>query len=107
MAGKAATEQGTLLEDRLLEDYAGQIMRDPVVAVVELVANAWDAYATKVDIAWPDDRAPFRIEDNGIGMTETEVDVRWRTFAYDRLKSQGGETVQPPADSASNKPRRV
>lgn len=54
MARKAAStvpEQGTLFEDRFLEDYAGQIMRDPVVAPVELVANAWDAYARKVDIA--------------------------------------------------------
>lgn len=100
-------EQGTLFEDRFLEDYAGQIMRDPVVALVELVANAWDAYATKVDIAWPDDKTPFRIEDNGVGMTGAEVDVRWRTFAYDRIKSQGGETVQPPPDLAYKKPRRV
>ncbi|MDH4982190.1 ATP-binding protein [Hyphomicrobium sp. D-2] len=109
MARKAASPpgQGTLFEDRFLEDYAGQIMRDPVVALVELVANAWDAYATKVDVTWPDDATPFRIEDNGIGMTEAEVDVRWRTFAYDRIKSQGGETVQPPPDLASRKTRRV
>lgn len=110
MARKTAStvpEQGTLFEDRFLEDYAGQIMRDPVVALVELVANAWDAYATRVDIAWPGDTTPFRIEDNGVGMTEAEVDVRWRTFAYDRIKSQGGETVQPPPGSASKKPRRV
>ena len=110
MARKAASSestQGTLFEDRFLEDYAGQIMREPVVALVELVANSWDAYATRVDVFWPDDRTPFRIEDNGLGMTEAEVDVRWRTFAYDRIKSQGGETVQPPQDLASRKPRRV
>lgn len=60
-----APEQGTLFEDRFLEDYAGQIMREPVVVLVEPVANAWDAYATKVDITWPDEKMPFRIEDNG------------------------------------------
>ena len=42
--------QGTLFEFRFLDDYAGQIIRDPAVALVELVANAWDAYATSVHI---------------------------------------------------------
>jgi hypothetical protein len=105
--GSTTPEQGSLFDDRFLEDYAGQIMRDPIVALVELVANAWDAYATEVDITWPDDRNPFRIADNGIGMTAEQVDVRWRTFAYDRIKSQGGETVLPPPGSPGKKPRRV
>ena len=82
-------------------------MRDPVVALVELVANAWDAYATSVDIIWPDERTCFRIEDNGIGMTPEEIDLRWRTMAYDRIKSQGGDFVQPPSDSQCKRPRKV
>ena len=99
--------QGTLFEDRFLDDYAGQIMRDPIVALVELVANSWDAYATRVEIAWPDEKTLFRISDNGIGMTAEEVDRRWRTFSYDRIKNQGGEMAQPPTDSGCTKPRRV
>lgn len=91
--------QGTLFEERFLGRYAGSIMSDPTVAIVELVANAWDAYATKVDIQWPDrDTAtPFRIEDNGIGMTPAEFEVRWRTLDYDRMLHQG-QLVQPPPD---------
>ncbi len=99
--------QGTLFELRFLDDYAGQIIRDPAVALLELVANAWDAYATSVAITWPDGETLFAIEDNGIGMTASEVDKRWRTFSYDRLRSQGGEYVDPPSDSKSGKRRRV
>lgn len=100
MAVNATTRgggQGTLFEERFLGRYAGSIMSDPTTAIVELVANAWDAYATKVDIEWPDRDAatPFRIEDNGIGMTPTEFEVRWRTLDYDRILHQG-LMVQPP-----------
>lgn len=35
---------GVLFEDRFLERYAGAITTDPVVAIVELVANTWDAW---------------------------------------------------------------
>jgi hypothetical protein len=57
--------QGTLFEERFFGRYAGAIMADPTVALVELVANAWDAYATRVNIQWPNDhtRTPFRITD--------------------------------------------
>jgi hypothetical protein len=41
----------TQYEDRFIEEYAGKsIYGDPIVAVVELIANAWDAGATRVDI---------------------------------------------------------
>ena len=33
------------------DKYAGPIISDPALAIVELVANAWDAYATKVDMS--------------------------------------------------------
>ncbi len=100
MALKATAQgggQGPLFEERFLGRYAGSIMSDPTIALVELVANAWDAYATTVDIQWPDrDTAtPFRIEDNGIGMTPAEFEVRWRTLDYDRVLHQG-LLVQPP-----------
>lgn len=55
----------TLFDDRFLDKHAGAIISDLAVALVELVANAWDAYATRVEIQWPDgtrDR-PFSIRD--------------------------------------------
>jgi hypothetical protein len=36
--------------DGFLEDHAGHIIRDPQVALIELIANAYDAGATRVDI---------------------------------------------------------
>ncbi|ATI28177.1 MULTISPECIES: ATP-binding protein [Ralstonia solanacearum species complex] len=93
-------EQRTLLYDeRFLESYAGAIITDPATAIVELVANCWDAYATEVKITWPDVQLEkqFKIADNGHGMTREEFQYIWRTIAYNRLSS-GGNTTAPPAD---------
>ncbi|MDB5763231.1 MAG: ATP-binding protein [Herminiimonas sp.] len=93
-------EQRTLLYDeRFLESYAGAIITDPATAIVELVANCWDAYATEVKIVWPDVELErqFKISDNGHGMTREEFQHIWRTIAYNRLSS-GGNTTAPPAD---------
>jgi len=93
-------EQTTLLYDeRFLESYAGAIITDPATAIVELVANCWDAYATEVRIVWPDAalQRQFKIADNGHGMTREEFQHIWRTIAYNRL-SLGGNTTAPPTD---------
>ena len=90
--------QGTFFDARFLGLYAGPIMSDPTTALVELVANSWDAYATKVEIDWPDRGTGqvFRIHDNGIGMSPTQFDLRWRTIYYDRAASQGLTVAAPP-----------
>lgn len=93
-------EQKTLLYDeRFLESYAGAIITDPATAIVELVANSWDAYATEVNITWPNTQLEkqFKITDNGHGMTRDEFQYIWRTIAYNRLSS-GGNTTEPPED---------
>lgn len=101
-------EQLPLLYDqRFLETYAGSIVTDPAIAIVELVANCWDAYSTDVKITWPDQKTgrSFAIEDDGHGMTREEFKHIWRTFAYNRLAS-GGSKIEPPAD-VSGPPRQV
>ena len=101
-------EQQTLLYDeRFLESYAGAIITDPATAIVELVANCWDAYATKVQITWPDaeTQRQFKITDNGHGMTRDEFQHIWRTIAYNRVSAQGTKT-NPPSDVAGS-PRLV
>ena len=40
-----------------LRDYAGHIISDPRVSIIELIANAYDAGATRVEVKWPG--APF------------------------------------------------
>lgn len=101
-------EQKTLLYDeRFLESYAGAIITDPATAIVELVANCWDAYATDVSITWPDatQHKQFKIVDNGHGMTRDEFQHIWRTIAYNRLSS-GGPRTSPPPD-VQGQPRTV
>ncbi|RYZ22892.1 MAG: ATP-binding protein [Chitinophagaceae bacterium] len=86
-----STKQAALFDDRFLESFAGQsIVGDPKVAIMELIANAWDAGASKVDINWPyDDGNRFSITDNGHGMTESQFDHRFRTLSYNRARFQG------------------
>ena len=94
-------QQGVLFAERFLDKFVGTaILSDPKVAIMELVANAWDAGATKVEIIWPNrnDGMHFSIEDNGVGMTEGEITRRWRTLAYDRISHQG-KFAELPEDS--------
>jgi hypothetical protein len=68
---------------------------------VELVANAWDAYATEVDLSWPDqaENIAFRIADNGKGMSAEMFERRWQTLEYNRLLEEGAD-VEPPGERA-------
>lgn len=98
-------EQASLLEDqpynydeRFLNKYAGSIITDPSTAIVELVANCWDAYATDVQITLPDRKQGrhFKIVDNGKGMTREEFAFIWRTWDYNRINAQGPKSDPPP-----------
>ena len=61
-----------------LEDHAGHIISDPGVALIELIANSYDAGATEVKIKWPDQiPGDFEISDNGTGMSREEFNRRW------------------------------
>ena len=82
--------------DRFLQDHAGQIISEPRTAILELIANSYDAGATRIDISWPTDKGQeFSVTDNGIGMTKAEFEKRWRTLCYDRIADQGTEVAFP------------
>lgn len=75
--------------DDFLPRLVGAIMKDPEFAMVELVANCWDAGASKVNIIWPATEGQiFSIEDDGESMTMQEFQRRWRNLTYDRTKDQ-------------------
>jgi Histidine kinase-, DNA gyrase B-, and HSP90-like ATPase len=83
-------------DDRFLLDHAGQIVSDPRTAVLELIANSYDAGATKIDIIWPIEKGEtFSITDNGIGMTKAEFERRWGTLCYNRAAEQGNDVIFP------------
>ncbi|MFM2118758.1 MAG: hypothetical protein RL722_226 [Pseudomonadota bacterium] len=94
-------------EDRFLESWAGGIVTNPSTAIVELVANCWDAYAAEVNIIWPDLtlKRHFSIADDGVGMTRDEFAYIWRALSYDRIVKHGPTTNPPPG--VSGLPRYV
>ncbi|HEV8716740.1 MAG TPA: ATP-binding protein, partial [Candidatus Binatia bacterium] len=94
-------------EERFLKSWAGSIITDPTTAIVELVANCWDAYATEVKIDWPDPttQKQFAISDDGHGMTREEFQYIWRALSYDRV-TRHGPIMHPPHD-VQGPPRRV
>lgn len=71
-------------------------MNEPKVAIIELIANAWDAGATEVKINWPlNDGEQFFISDDGHGMTEAEFEKRFMTLAYERNSDIGAFAIIP------------
>jgi hypothetical protein len=97
--------QGSLFEDDYLVRSLGNIVRDPEYALTELVANAWDAGAAKVEIAAPlSIDGEIRVLDNGLGMTAEEFKHRWMMLGYNRLKHQGKD-VEFPSDFEGGKRR--
>lgn len=92
---------GLAFGPRFLQDHVGHIMTDPRIAIVELVANAYDAGATEVGVTWPlASDQEFAVADNGTGLTSDELERRWRTLSYSRASEQG-QMVEFPADAPS------
>ena len=90
--------QGMLFEENYLKRMHQQLTSTPDMALAELVANAWDAGAFKVEISIgkQDDGSKWIIiEDDGVGMTMQEFQKRWKTLAYDRVRHQGAKVVFP------------
>jgi hypothetical protein len=88
--------QGSLFEEDYLIRTLGSLATAPEIALAELVANAWDAGATIVDIFIPEIKGEnIIIEDNGIGLTKEEFYNRWMKLGYNRIKHQGKKVRFP------------
>lgn len=98
--------QNSLFEDDYLLRELGQVAHVPQVALTELVANAWDAGATRVDLILPGEiGSTLTVTDNGHGMTPAQFKKRWMTLRYDRLKHQGSNVEFPSGHHL--RPRRA
>lgn len=95
----------TLYDQRFIEDYLGNKMStDFVTAIVELIANAWDAGAKNVKIEWPSENNKcFSITDDGHGLTESNFSTRWTQLSYNRHRGQGDAVEIPEDNDISNK----
>jgi hypothetical protein len=89
---------GPLFEEDYLVRSLGRIAHDPEIALTELVANAWDAGASLVDLTIPPTKeATLVVKDDGHGMTADQFKARWMTLGYNRVKHQG-QNVEFPAE---------
>jgi hypothetical protein len=75
---------------RTLEHLGVQMYKRRDIAIAELVANSWDASATRVDIYIPQENeycpetSEIVILDNGIGMTDDEVENEYLVVGRNR-----------------------
>lgn len=91
-----STVQTSLFEEDYLLRELGQLAHVPQVALTELVANAWDAGASRVDVIIPPaSEGILTVEDDGHGMSPDQFKLRWMTLRYDRLKRQGADVEFP------------
>lgn len=97
---KSNTEQFKFsFGDDFLKHHAGQIVSDQNFAIIELVANCWDAGSTKVNVSWPVGNGKLIFSDNGIGMTKDELLYRWGKLNYNRISEQGGRDAVFPKNT--------
>lgn len=102
---ESAPGQGCLFEDDFLVRTLGPIANSSEVALTELVANAWDAGASQVEIELPPDLGnKLTISDDGTGMTEEMFREKWMTLGYDRLRHQGSQAEFPPERAGASRP---
>lgn len=92
-----SNSQGSLFEEDFLLRTLGDHVRVPDVALSELVANAWDAGAERVEITIPESRGELlTVADDGTGFTKEQFFQRWMKLAYNRQKHQGVYAEFPP-----------
>jgi hypothetical protein len=93
-------------DPRFVTNWLGSMVNSPTTAIIELIANAYDAFARNVWITWPTAQSlKFVIKDDGHGMTFDEFSHIWPKMSYDRIKAKG-ETVKEN-DYINSPERRV
>lgn len=76
----------------VLEDLGINLYGNVPAVLSEMVANAWDADATKVEISYHSDEKKIVIRDNGIGMTRDELQSYYLTVGHKRRVAGRTET---------------
>jgi hypothetical protein len=85
--------QYELAIDLAVLDHLGLKLYSNVPAVLtEIVANAWDADAHRVDITIDIDRKVIRVQDDGHGMNRSQLQDRFLTVGYRRRDEEETKT---------------
>lgn len=88
-----------------LKDLVGkELIINDNVAVFELVKNAYDAYATKVEIEFLDDK--IIISDNGKGMTFADLRDKWLFVGFSAKKDGSEDEIDDKQKSYRDKIKR-
>ena len=64
--------------------------------IAEVIANAWDAGATRVDINFDTENKTVTVSDDGCGMDENDINNRYLYIGYQRRDSQGTPRNRKP-----------
>lgn len=105
MSPKSLDKQGCLFEQDYLVRTLGPIANSAEVALTELVANAWDAGASRVELVLPNEiHEQLSVTDDGTGMTEPEFREKWMKLGYDRIRHQGSLAEFPSERSHAVRP---
>lgn len=100
MAKSPPSANHALFEDDYVLSTLGRIGYDPYTALTELVANAWDAGASRVQVVVPDSiDGTLTVEDDGTGLTESQFRERWMKLGYKRHREQGDKVEFPEVRS--------
>lgn len=82
---------------RIIDSLGIQMYQSPVAAIAELIANAWDADAEKVNVTLPTSisgTAEFVVKDNGLGMTYEQCQDRYLKVGRNRRIADGDRTIR-------------
>lgn len=94
-----ASKQYTLSTSlAVLEDLGINLYTNSAAVLTEIVANAWDADARQVDVVTDSHARTLSVRDDGIGMTEQELNAKFLTVGYKRrehseTKTKSGRSV--------------
>jgi Histidine kinase-, DNA gyrase B-, and HSP90-like ATPase len=92
--GKSSSGQQSLFTSHYEDDFLirtiGDLVHRPEVALGELVANAWDAGAARVEVSIPQNHdQQLIVDDDGSGLTKALFDQRWMTLRLQPAEEPG------------------
>lgn len=82
---------------KAFKEHVKSIISNPFTAIIELIANAYDAGATELNITWPlentldntQESSTAIFKDNGEGINCKDFPEIWKELSYNRITNQG------------------
>ncbi|MHB8510247.1 MAG: BbrUII/HgiDII family restriction enzyme [Candidatus Dormibacteria bacterium] len=78
----------------VLESLGINLYSNAAAVLTELVANSYDADATRVKIDWKQQGERIVVSDNGKGMSRAELNDRFLKVGYKKRQAEGGNSAR-------------